>query len=80
MSTLHTGKTFTAEELDLLHDQREVKTLTHEEAKAQLMVWIKLKAWRSLRYLALDRHCQDLACRKWVREDVFGHTFTGSAQ
>lgn len=51
--------------------------LTSEEI-AEYQHLVKLKAWRAPRYLELDRKLHVHAVAKWVQEDVWGHTFTGS--
>ena len=68
----------TDNERALLTDARDINTLTKAEALEQLQVYRRFKMWSSARYYALDRHVQDLACHEWVKEDVFGHTFTGN--
>ena len=61
----------------LLADVRDVNTLTRTEATEQLQVYRRFKMWGAARYYALDTRVQSLATAEWVREDVFGHTFTG---
>lgn len=70
------NQTMTESEIKLLQDARAIDTLTLAEAREQLAVYRKYKIWAG-RYYGLDRRVQTLACREWVKQDVFGHTFTG---
>lgn len=65
----------TDKELVLLKDKRDTKALSLADAREQLAVYCKYKIWAG-RYFGLNARVQDLACRQWVKEDVFGHTFT----
>ena len=64
----------TPREIELLDDKREISTLTKAEALEQLQVYCKYKIWAG-RYFGLDNRVQALACREWVKADVFGATF-----
>lgn len=62
---------------EIIRDKRDVKTLTDAELKESLKFFTSNKIWAG-RYFPLDHEMQQRATRRWVREDVFGHTFTGS--
>ena len=74
---LYTVYIMTNQEIELLHDLRDINTLNKAEALAQLQVYRKYKIWAG-RYYALNQRVQKLAVAQWVKEDVFGHTFTGN--
>lgn len=48
------------------------------EERAEYNNLVKLKCWRAPRYYELDRKFKAWGTYKWMQEDVWGHTFTGS--
>lgn len=52
--------------------------MTAEEV-AELARLRALKAWRSPRFLELDRRAAVEASDRWRKADVWGHTFEGGA-
>lgn len=65
---------------DAFNDARPVKEIPTEILKQQLSLFVQHKCWGSSRFYTVRDEVQRRATAAWVREDVFGHTFTGSAK
>jgi hypothetical protein len=64
---------------EVFNDKTPIAERSTQTLKTQLAVIRAAKCWRG-DYYAIDREVQKRTTRQWVLEDVFGHTFSGSAQ
>jgi hypothetical protein len=62
---------------DIYDDKTPVRDRSTELLRAQLALFVQAKFWRGP-YFEIERELHNRATWQWVREDVFGHTFTGS--
>jgi hypothetical protein len=60
---------------DILSDTREPKDIPTPELAEMLRIIRAAKLWAGP-YFKLDAEQQRRAVRAWVKEDVFGHTFS----